>query len=291
MVSMRRINATRWWKFLIAAFVALIGAAAAFCVVVLLVQDGMFFYPNDDPESREYLLGIPGYRKVEFTAQNGKTYHGMLYRPNGDVPSPLVVYFGGNGECSGRNLRISEKRGEWQYFAGYSYLFVDYEGYGLNGGQASYLNMYEEALAVYDWAAALPEVDVERIVAMGYSIGTGCAVYLAANRPVAGLVLAAPYANGYDLYNSTFPVFFGPLKVLAKHKLPSDEYAPKVTCPVLVIASRNDEAVPFGSSERLSKLFKLSSGVDFMPVDGATHNGLFGAEGVFGKIQAFLEGL
>jgi dienelactone hydrolase len=39
----------------------------------------------------------------------------------------------------------------------------------------------------------------DHIVSMGYSMGTGSAVYLAANRPVVGLVLGAPCANGYDL--------------------------------------------------------------------------------------------
>ena len=44
--------------------------------------------------------------------------------------------------------------------------------------------MYEETLAVYDYAVTLTSVDDNCIVAMGYSLGTGCAVYLAAQRPV-----------------------------------------------------------------------------------------------------------
>jgi len=209
----------------------------------------------------------------------------MMYQASGE-PAPLVIYFGGNGEVSYRNLRNREEQGQWHYFPGYHYLFIDYEGYGINNGKTHYLNMYEHALAVYDYAASLPGVDNKHIVAMGYSLGTGSAVHLAANRPVTGLILAAPYANGYDLYNNMLPIFYGPMRLLVKQKLPSEKYAPSVTCPVLIIASRADEVIPLSSSERLSKRF--SGDVEFMTLNDALHNSIFQTDGVFDKVQFFL---
>jgi pimeloyl-ACP methyl ester carboxylesterase len=255
------------------------------CVVLYAIQDGMIFYHVMDSESRNFLTDRPGFREVQFTAENGKTYHGMMYQASGEL-APLVIYFGGNGEVSYRNLRNHEEQGQWRYFPGYHYLFVDYEGYGINNGKTNYLNMYEHALAVYDYAAALPGVDNKHIVAMGYSLGTGSAVHLAANRTVAGLILATPYANGYDLYNNLIPIFYGPMRLLVKQKLPSDKYAPNVTCPVLIIASRADEMIPLSSSERLSERF--SGDVEFMTLNDAVHNKIFQAAGVFDKVQFFL---
>jgi pimeloyl-ACP methyl ester carboxylesterase len=252
------------------------------------IQDRMFFYYVDSPEARENLQGKPGYSEVEFTAENGKTYHGMMYQPTDEI-APLVIYFGGNGECSYQRMDLLEANDRWQYYAGYNYLYVDYEGYGLNDGKTHYLNMYEEALAVFDYAASLPDVDTSRIVTMGYSLGTGCAVYLAANRPVAGLILAAPYAEGIDAYNSMLPIFYGPMKLLVKQRLPSYEYAPNVTCPALVIASRSDGMIPYSSSERLAKL--LSGSLEFITLDNNDHNSLFPVDGVYDKIQSFLEGV
>jgi hypothetical protein len=258
---------------------------AALCVLVYFVQDSMFFHNVHCPESREFLQGKPGYSEIEFTAQNGKTYHGILYR-TADEKAPLVIYFGGNGEVSYSHMRF--RMGNRTYFAGYHYLFVDYEGYGLNSGRTNYRNMYEKALAAYDYAAALPQVDSVRIVAMGFSLGTGSAVYLAAHRPVAGLILAAPYASGADLYNNLLPIFHGPLRLLIRQRLPSDEFAPDVTCPVLIIASRGDEIIPFSSSERLAPLFP--GDVDFMELSHARHNLIFHTDGVYARIQSFLEG-
>ena len=279
-------NPAKWVARLCVFFLSVITALVTVCGLLYFVQDSMFFQNVDSPEDRALLQGKLGYSGVEFAAGNGKTYHGLMYRQAGGA-APLVIYFGGNGDCSYEYMSQMDIKNRWRYYAGYNYLYVDYEGYGLNGGKAHYLNMYEEALAVYDYAAALPDVDSGRIVAMGYSLGTGSAVYLAANRPVAGLILAAPYAEGIDAYNKMLPIFYGPLKLLVKQKLPSYTFAPDVTCPVMVIASQNDEMIPYPSSMRLSKLFPGS--LDFVALETEKHSGLFNAAGVYGKIQYFLE--
>ena len=256
------------------------------CAFTYIIQDRFVFYNVSDSESREYLLNKPGYSEIKFTADNGKTYNGMIYQQTEGI-APLVIYFGGNGECSYRFMRQRDQNGIWRYFSGYNVLFVDYEGYGLNDGAPHYLKMYEQSLAVFDYASLLSNVDSSRIVTMGYSLGTGSAVYLAANRPVAGLILAAPYANGYDIYNNILPVFKGPFKLLVKQKLPSDKYASLVTCSVLIFASRADELIPFSSSQRLSKLF--SGSADFIELNGVNHNSIFGAKGAYDRIQSFLK--
>ena len=284
----RKLGKAVFLKRISSILFAVLTVVVSVCVLVYAVQDSMMFYNVHDPESRELLQDREGYHEVHFTAANGKTYHGMMYRASDEI-APLVIYFGGNGEVSYRNLRNRDEQNQWRHFAGYHYLFIDYEGYGLNGGSPHYRNMYEQTLEVFDYAVALPYVDSGHIVAMGYSLGTGSAVYLAANRPVAGLILATPYANGTDLYNGMLPIFHGPMKLLVRQKLPSDEYAPSVACPVLIIASRRDEAIPFSSSERLASLF--NGDVEFIKLETALHNTIFQAEGVFDRVLKFLEGV
>jgi len=256
--------------------------------LVYAVQDMIMFYHVTDPESREFLQNLPDYREIMINAGNGKTYYGMLHTIGADTEkAPTIIYFGGNGEVSYKRMRSFEDNNRWRYFEGYNFIYVDYEGYGLNGGKTSYTGMYEESLAVYDWCAAQPYIDETRVVSMGYSIGTGAAVYLAANRPVAGLILAAPYANGYDLYNAMLPIFKGPLRLLVKQRFKSDEYARYVTCPVMIIASRSDETVPYSSTQRLSAEFPVSVG--FFTLETENHNSVF-TDGTYQKIKTFLEG-
>jgi len=267
--------------------VAVIFIIVLFCLWYQ-IQDGMMFFNVRDEGSRIYLQSREGYHEIAFTGENGKNYHGMMYRENDEI-APLVIYFGGNGEVSYRNLRSREARNEWQYFAGCHYLFVDYDGYGLNEGSPHYRNMFETALAAYDYAVSLPYVDENRIIVMAFSLGTASAIYLAANRPVAGLIVATPYASGYDLYNGVLPIFYGPLRLLVKQKLPSDKYAPKVDSPALVIASKRDEMIPFVSSVRIAELF--GGEVEFVELENASHNEVFMVDGVFEKVRLFIEGV
>ena len=258
--------------------------------LIYVMQDAMIFINVPYREAREFIQGMQGVRYIEvsFTAENGKTYNGVMFRAY-DEKAPLVIYFGGNAEVSFLHVQMRSLLGQWGYFAGFNYLVIDYEGYGINEGRTNYRNIYEGALAVFDFAVTLPYVDSERIVVKGFSLGTGAAVYLAANRPVAGLILAAPFAAGHDLYNNVLPIFRGPLRRLVNQRFPSYEHAPNVLCPVLVIASRNDEIIPFSSSERLAGLFP--GDVDFMILDNERHNFIFQGSGVFNRVQSFLEGI
>ena len=253
--------------------------------ITYTIQDRMLYRNVDNPESREFLQDKPEYSEVEFTADNGKTYRGTMYRATSEK-APLIVYFGGNGDSSAGYMHINEVFERWSNFAGYNCLYIDYEGYGLTEGKADYLSMYEQALAVYDYALGLPEVDSQRIVTIGYSLGTGSAVYLAANRPVSGLILGAPYSNGYDLYNNVIPIFAGPMKLLVKNKLPSEKYAPEVVCPVLMMATEDDKVVPFSSSENLYKHFH--EGTEFIVIENADHGSLFYTEEAYDRIRSFL---
>ncbi len=268
--------------------------------LVLIIQDDIAFQKHYDEENHLYLQGKPGFNEVQFKAENGKTYHGMLHKPvvrnDDDIDksaveqngkSPLLIYFCGNGQTSYSYMRKNEESDFWSNYSNYQVLCLDYEGYGLTAGSPHYLNIYEEALAVYDYAKSLPDVDERNIVVMGYSLGTGPSVYLAANRPVAGLVLLAPYATGADIYNAMLPIFVGPAVGLVKQKFPSLDYAPQVTCDTLVIASHDDEAVPFLSSKRLVSSFKTS--VELVELSGVNHNKIYSVDKTKRSLLDFLE--
>ena len=274
-----------WCSRLCSAILTALVIFSLIFALIYILQNQMIFHHVMDQNSREFLQGNSDFYEVKFVAENGITHHGVM-RLATNEKAPLVIYFGGNGEVSYRHMRTREILRHWPYFAGYHYLFIDYQGYGLNSGRTHYRNMYETALAAFEYAVAHPSVASEQIVVMGYSLGTGSAIYLAANRSVAGLILLTPYANGYDLYNNVLPIFHGPLRWLVRQKLPSDQYAPMISAPVLIIASRDDEIIPFASAKELAALF--AGEVTFMELSGVLHNDVFIAEGVLASIQAFL---
>lgn len=164
---------------------------------------------------------------------------------------------------------------------------VDYPGYGLSEGKPSEKTMFQTALAAYDYAVNLDTIDKNNVVIMGYSIGTGPATYLASQRDVKGLILLAPYDCALSLYNNTLDIFHGPVRLLARYKFDSKTYAQNVLISPLIIASQNDEVIPFALSENLSKHFPES--VNFITLKGVFHNDIIKQENTLCEIQKYLQ--
>ena len=106
---------------------------------------------------------------------------------------------------------------------------------------------------------------------MGYSLGTGVASYVASNNSVDMLILLAPYNNMTEVFNSKMNVFYGPLKYLVRSPFSSDKYIGDIDASILIIASKNDEVIPFKLSE---KLVDKNSKITICSLDNVTHTEL-----------------
>jgi pimeloyl-ACP methyl ester carboxylesterase len=155
-------------------------------LILYFAQDGMIFLRQSVPEARraEIARTIPQAKSVFLSAADGTRIHAW-HLPAGPA---LVLYFGGNAEEV--SWMLEPARAETP---GMSWLLMDYRGYGQSEGSPSEKALIADALALYDHAAKLPGVDARRIYAFGRSLGSGVAVALAAERPLAGVVLVTPY--------------------------------------------------------------------------------------------------
>ena len=92
----------------------------------------------------------------------------------------------------------------------------------------------------------------DRIVAWGFSLGTGVAVALAAEHPVGKLILEAPYTSTVDVAASAFR--FVPVRLLMRDHFHSDQRIARVTAPLLVMHGDADPDIPIAFGERLFAL-------------------------------------
>ncbi len=120
------------------------------------------------------------------------------------------------------------------------------------------------------------------IVSYGWSIGTGLAIHVAANRPAAGLILQAPPAipGAMELSSSANDV---PRWLHGVVKLKMDEAVKplyegaasiaNVSTPLLVIHGQLDEVVPIAQGR---EVFRTSArnAKEFIEVPGKHHNDL-----------------
>lgn len=175
---------------------------------------------------------------------------------------PVIVYFHGNGG----NVSYRAARAQFFQAEGCGALMVEYRGYGGSTGEPSETNFMADARLMLDRLAA-HGYPARRLVLFGESLGSGIAVALAAERPVAGLILDSPYTALVEVAAKRMP--FLPVRLLMLDRFDSLSKIGKVRAPLLVIHGDADDGVPF---EMGQKLYAAAPGPkSFVRLKGAGH--------------------
>ncbi len=127
---------------------------------------------------------------------------------------------------------------------------LSYRGYAGSTGTPTEEGLHRDAQAAYEFAVA--RYAPERIVLWGHSLGTGVAVRLASEKPVAKVILEAPYSSTADVAAALFP--FVPVRWLMHDQFRSDEWIAAVKAPVLILHGALDTVVALRFGERLFAL-------------------------------------
>lgn len=171
-----------------------------------------------------------------------------------------VIYFGGNAEVVPRAVpELAEA------FPDSALYLPHYRGYCGSTGSPSEEALLADALAVYDMVRRRHD----SIVVIGRSLGSAVAVYLAASRPVKGLVLVTPFDSLTAVAARHYPFF--PVRLLLRDRFDSRSRAPRVAAPTLILAAERDEVVPRGSTDNLHAAFRPGV-AKLVVVPGAGHN-------------------
>jgi len=251
-----------------------IAAFAGMCLLLYLQQDRFLFVPQrtDAALAKDWLQ----YR-VEIGAGNHKVEGWWAENPAADNRA-VVLYFGGNAEDVLSTAVTAERIGARKL------LVTNYRGYGKTPGTPSQAGLFEDALAVYDYAVSRPGVLPSDIVVMGRSLGSGVATWVAASRPVKAAILITPYDSILSVASHHYSAF--PVRALLRHPFPSKELAAKATAPALMIAAERDDVIPPVHTERLAKAW--AGPVETHLLSGMAHNNIEQSAGYYSLINAFL---
>ncbi|PZD74682.1 Multifunctional-autoprocessing repeats-in-toxin [Acaryochloris thomasi RCC1774] len=127
--------------------------------------------------------------------------------------------------------------------AGFSVFAYDYRGYGTNSGTPSEKGVYRDIEAAYDYLVDELALSPSQIIVQGQSVGGGPSAYLAAQEPVAGLILESSFTK-------IFRVLL-PFPILPFEKFPNIDRLAKVNCPVLIIHGQTDHIIAFKHGQEL----------------------------------------
>jgi len=254
----------------VAAYGAVLGTLFAF-------QRNLLYFPAADvgaPADHD----VPEMAVVRYVTADGLTLTGW-YRPAADG-RPTLVYFHGNGGHFG------ERAFKVRPFldAGYGVLLAEYRGYGGNPGRPSERGLYADARAALGWLAG-QGVPAGRVVLYGESLGSGVAVQMATEHPVAGLVLEAAFVSITAIGARRYP--FVPVHLLLRDRFDNLAKIGRVRAPVLVVHGERDETVPARHGRRLAAAAERSE-AHYVPAGG--HADLYDF-GVSDRILGFLDGL
>jgi pimeloyl-ACP methyl ester carboxylesterase len=256
---------------------SLAAAIVAYVLIVLVLvgcQRSFLYFP--DKTALE--AGQTGVQVVKLLSEPDlELVH--LYRPPRAPDGPVVVVFHGNAGHAGH--RAPKFRALLN--AGFGVFFVEYRGYGGNLGRPDETGLTVDARTVMAHFQS-EGVDPGRIVLYGESLGAGLAVKMAAEHPVAGVVLEAPYTSIADVAQAHY--WFLPARWLVVDRWDIAARIGKVNSPVLVVHGETDQVIPVRFGKRVFELASEPKAALFQSQAG--HNNLFEYPEVVERVIAFV---
>jgi len=248
--------------------------ASGVCLLWLFIHvfEGSFIYfPVQYPEGYwkwEKKAPIP-ITSVFLTTDDDIRIHGWLFEPE-QVTSTILFFHGNAGNLS--------HRAHWCYALSRldtRVFIIDYRGYGKSEGHPDEDGLYSDARAAYSYLVDELQIAPSTIFLYGKSLGGAPAAELALTLPAAGLILQSTFSSMPDMARHLFPL--APVHWLTRTHFATKEKLPRISLPVCIIHSRNDELIPFemavtnhGAAREPKELHLF---------DGPDHNGLIPQQG------------
>jgi uncharacterized protein len=235
---------------------------------------------------------LPGAEDVTFETPDGLRLAGWFVpAPPGDPADrvgrarPAVLVCNGNGGDRSMRAPLAAALARM----GLAVLLFDYRGYGGNPGHPTEEGLAADARAALGYLAGRPEVDPERVIYFGESLGAAVALRLATERPPAALVLRSPFASLAEVGRRHYPLL--PVSLLLRDRYDSAALAGRLDAPLLVVAGGRDQIVPASHSRRLFEAAPQPKRL--VVLDGADHNDdeLLAGPRLLAELRTFLDGV
>lgn len=228
--------------------------------------DRLILYPSTEP------VAMPGIeRGPDVTSFTGKVeiWTARAAAALASEPQAFVLNFIGN--ASRGEYEAAMVAEEWGAHP-VEVWGVNYPGYGGSTGPAKLKSIPPAALAAYDALAA--HAAGRPIYVSGTSLGTAVALYVAAHRPVAGIVLHNPpplrnlILGRYGWWNLWLAA--GPIAMAIPSELDSISNARRVSVPAVFVLAGRDTIVPPSYQHQVVSAYGGTKRIVDRP--GADHN-------------------
>lgn len=243
---------------------ATILVTAGVALALLWLGQGRLIYLPHAGVPAPASLGLSHAEVVTLSSDDGVALQGWFVPAASTPPRFTVIMFNGNAGNRGMRAPVAAE------FArrGVATLLFDYRGYGDSNGRPSEKGLARDARAARDYLTTRTDVDTNRIVYFGESLGAAVALRLATVTPPFALVLRSPFTSLTDIGRYHYPYL--PVRWLLRERYPSLERARTLSCPTLVIVGDRDSIIPAEHSRRLYAA--ITAEKRLVEIAGANHN-------------------
>jgi len=255
----------------------------ATCIYVVLAiyvyfrQSSLIYYPNipgrnlvATPES----IGLT-YQDVELITEDNIKLHGWFI-PSNPARRTVLFIHGNAGNISHRLESVNIfHRLELNVF------IIDYRGYGQSEGRVTERGTYRDAEAAWNYLCNTKGISTKQIIIFGRSLGASIASWLAGEHRPAALIIESGFTSVPSMAQRFYP--FLPVRWLTYFEYDTKKYVKNISCPVLVVHSRNDDIIPFDEGREIFDAAPEAK--QFLEIHGG-HNDGFMASG-----STYVEGL
>lgn len=260
----------------------LLAGYLAILLVLRLFESHLIFFPNH-PSRLDGDWNPPGLpiENVSLTASDGVKLHAW-WIPAGTGTFTFVAFHGNAGNITHRADVYA-----FLHQLPANVLAVEYRGYGRSEDAHSETGLYLDARAAYDFLVKEKGIAPTRVIPFGQSLGTAVAANLAAERPVGGIVLEAPFPSVSAITRNVYPFLPG-LGLIAKSRFDTAAKLQTVRAPVLIVHCTHDPVIAFQLGEETFR--HAQEPKSFLRIEGHCHEeaSLVAPERYRAQLLAFL---
>lgn len=252
----RKVTLPSWLRGVRRIVVFLAVLYAAWLIAGCAIQRGMIFpreYAKPDPLATE---GVFGLEQIWIDSPEGKVE--AWYMPgfgrSKKSPGPAVIYAHGNAELIDNNAKALR-----QYrVMGIGVMLCEFRGYGRSAGSPSQAAITDDFIKAYDWLAARPEIDSEKIIFHGRSLGGGVACSLSQHRKPVAMIVQSTFISMKKMAAKFFLPAFA-----VRDPFDNEQAMKTLDCPKLILHGSRDSIIPFAHGQHLAAVAQGSTFIEY----------------------------
>lgn len=217
-------------------------------------QDHIIFPAPELPaEQRARLAAAAGARELHPPTEDGETLYAWHVPAAGER---AVLYFHGNGESAALTGGLAQDCAA----LGWDFVAVSPRGYPGTTGRPAPGSMAQDAQAAWQLVTDTLGFAPRSVVLHGRSLGGGLAGTLIADIQPAGVIFESTFLSIERLATERFPLV--PVGRILHHPARTEDRAPALRAPALVLHGARDEVIPVSHGRRLAALLPRAEYVE-----------------------------